>query len=50
MVSEPGQVGSDQVELAQEPAAMDLVEQESFLVFIPLEVKDWGPESHRNQV
>lgn len=40
----------DQVVLAQDQAAMDLVEQGLFLVFILLEVKDWGQESHPSQV
>lgn len=44
VVSEPGQVVLDQVVLGQDQAAMDLVEQGLFLVFIQLE------ENHQNQV
>lgn len=50
VVLEPGQVVLDQVVWAQDQAAMDLVEQGPVLVFMLLEVKGWGRESHLNQV
>ncbi|MEQ2296105.1 hypothetical protein AMECASPLE_021518 [Ameca splendens] len=43
------QVLLDQVVLGLVQAALDLVEQGLFLVFLLLEVKDWEQENHQNQ-